>query len=553
MNSQNELVWDLSVLFKSATDPKIEQTIQKVLYSFEMLTKEYTGRINREEFTPLALKALLERIDNLYLVFNDVFVYGSLAIAIDITDPTRQQLYTRIDEVVSILKSHMNLLELEIGALFIGRTSEFLESSSLQAYTQYLQRISRKHQYCLSEKEEGLSNVKDLYGVIEWGNLAQIWKNSRQFSFNIEREQKTLTWGQAFRYFTDSDRNIRKKAITQIFTAFAEDKLLYSSCFRNIFANYAMMASKRGCPSPLTLTLIEDDVTHPIISNMIKAIDRHIPLFHEVLQLKARFLSLEQLQGEDISELPILAPVTYQDSSEYSWEEAKALIVETYSEFDEDMTSILEELFTHKRIDAIARPERIMVAGSCFPWFSKESAFVMVDFRGSMTDVIILAHELGHAVHFSLSNREQGYLNSLTSLVLMETASEFSSKLVTQKLLQKNLSKEMSIAMLLNTLELQLIFIFVYGALRFRFQESVHKALEAGEYLNAEKLTELYKNARHYYYGDLVEFYPCQDKYWTFIPMFYSSEKHYYNYQYAFGQLFVQILFATYREDKAGF
>jgi oligoendopeptidase F len=222
MNSQNELVWDLSVLFKSATDPKIEQTIQKVLYSFEMLTKEYTGRINREEFTPLALKALLERIDNLYLVFNDVFVYGSLAIAIDITDPTRQQLYTRIDEVVSILKSHMNLLELEIGALFIGRTSEFLESSSLQAYTQYLQRISRKHQYCLSEKEEGLSNVKDLYGVIEWGNLAQIWKNSRQFSFNIEREQKTLTWGQAFRYFTDSDRNIRKKAITQIFTAFAE-------------------------------------------------------------------------------------------------------------------------------------------------------------------------------------------------------------------------------------------------------------------------------------------------------------------------------------------
>ncbi|MHA2096991.1 MAG: hypothetical protein ACW98F_20465 [Candidatus Hodarchaeales archaeon] len=69
MNSQNELIWDLSVLFESVTDPKIEQTIQAVLDSFELLKKEYLGKINRKGFTPQALTTLLQKIDEIYLTY----------------------------------------------------------------------------------------------------------------------------------------------------------------------------------------------------------------------------------------------------------------------------------------------------------------------------------------------------------------------------------------------------------------------------------------------------------------------------------------------------
>lgn len=73
MVSQKELIWDLSALFESATDPKIEITIKNVLNSVLILKKEYTGRINQKGFSPLALKALLERIDEVYLAFSEVF------------------------------------------------------------------------------------------------------------------------------------------------------------------------------------------------------------------------------------------------------------------------------------------------------------------------------------------------------------------------------------------------------------------------------------------------------------------------------------------------
>jgi oligoendopeptidase F len=441
------------------------------------------------------------------------------------------------------------LLELDIGDLLTEGASEFLDSSSLHIYRQYLTRILRKHQYRLSVTEEELSNTKDLFGSTEWGNLAQVWKNSKQFPLNIEGEQKTITWGESLSYFSNTNRDIRKEAILQIFNTFSEDEALYSSCFRNIFANYSMMANKRGCTSPLTLTLVEDDVTHPIISNMIAAIDKNIPLFHEVLQLKTQLLGLEQLQGEDVSEIPIYAPVPFQNTYEYPWEEAKNLILEVYSEFDDELTSILEELFTSNRINASSRGS----LGVCFPWLSEKSAFVKVNFKGTTNDLFILAHELGHSIHSSLSAREQGYLNFVASFALIETASEFSTKLLTQKFLQKNLPKDAIASILLNSLESQLMFIFIYGALRFRFQVNVHKAIKAGEYLSAEKITELYKNARSYYYGDTVEFHPNQDKYWTFITAFYHPWRHYYNYQYAFGQLFVQILFAKYRENKESF
>ncbi|MHA2096992.1 MAG: hypothetical protein ACW98F_20470, partial [Candidatus Hodarchaeales archaeon] len=190
--------------------------------------------------------------------------------------------------------------------------------------------------------------VKDLYGVSEWGNLSQVWKNSKQFPLDIMGKRKTITLGESLTYVGNPNRNIRKEALLQILEGFAEDELLYSSCFRNIFANYSMISSKRGCPSSLELTLIEDDVSYPVISNMITAIDKHLPLFHEVLQLKTQYLGLEQLQGEDVSEGPIIAPLPLQDNHKFSWEEAKNLILELYSESDVEMTSILKEIFTSR-------------------------------------------------------------------------------------------------------------------------------------------------------------------------------------------------------------
>ena len=95
--------------------------------------------------------------------------------------------------------------------------------------------------------------------------------------------------------------------------------------------------------------------------------------------------------------------------------------------------------------------------------------------------------------------------------------------------------------------------LIILDACRYDIFEQVYKDIKAGEYLSADKITELYRDARRYYYGNTVEFLPNQDKYWTFISMFYSSWRHYYNYQYAFGQLFVQILYAKYREDKEAF
>ncbi len=174
-----------------------------------------------------------------------------------------------------------------------------------------------------------------------------------------------------------------------------------------------------------------------------------------------------------------------------------------------------------------------------------------MSFNESITDVGTLAHEMGHAVHAYLATEENKWLNNEVSYCTAEVASEFGRFLFIDHLLEqdKELLKKFITFNLLEELGMT---IFEVGS-RTIFEKSLYEAIEAGEYLDADKISELFTKARKAFFGEAIEFLPEQQYDWIWKPHYYLTDIRYYNYPYYFAELLVMALYNKYKKEGETF
>jgi oligoendopeptidase F len=165
-----------------------------------------------------------------------------------------------------------------------------------------------------------------------------------------------------------------------------------------------------------------------------------------------------------------------------------------------------------------------------------------------MRDVMTVAHELGHGIHFSLS-RKQTMLNYYSTLPLAETASVFAEMLVFDHMLKQQQDSEAKLALVCGKIEDIFATIFRQNVLT-RFEQSAF-AGRANERLTPEQLGEYWIDANSRYYGEAVECTPGYEFGWSYIPHFIHTP--FYCYSYVFGELLVLALYGLYREQGEAF
>jgi oligoendopeptidase F len=169
-----------------------------------------------------------------------------------------------------------------------------------------------------------------------------------------------------------------------------------------------------------------------------------------------------------------------------------------------------------------------------------------------MSNIITLAHEMGHAVHAHLASAKQTYINLRAPMVLAETASEFGKMFFIDKIIKEAPTDDIRKSILFNHLQRIFNVVFEVGS-RTRFEEKLYKAVENGTYLSADKITELFWEARNLYFGDTVKWLPEQAYHWCWKPHYYMHDIRFYNYPYVFGELLVLALYNKFLEEGASF
>ena len=178
MTATNQVTWDLTELFPSITDPKIDQAIADTKSTADMFEKTYRGKI--ASLSAEGLLLCLRDFEAFEAKFSDLPLYPSLSFAADMTQPQAQALNDRVDKLSAYISKQLAFYSLELGAL-VKKKPQIINELTLSNYRHMLERVQRRVVHQLSEVEEQLIIEKDQFGVEAWEELQSKWLNTRMF------------------------------------------------------------------------------------------------------------------------------------------------------------------------------------------------------------------------------------------------------------------------------------------------------------------------------------------------------------------------------------
>jgi oligoendopeptidase F len=543
MTELEKMSWDLSQTVEFDDPGYIEERLTAAVKAAEDFRDKYRGNI--VSFNARQVLDMFDTYNALQLQFDGPLIYARLMYAADMNQDVAKHLYDKFRNAYALLTQALAFVELELGALLIKKP-ELIKDPVLDEYKHNLEKIQRNTPYMLSELEEQVIIAKDKNGIRAWSMLQGDWLATRTYEIEIDGETKVLPYGEIIGLYEHPDRDLRKRAHQIVYENLGKDDIVWSSALRSVFSDHLTMCKLRKWPSPMTQSYISNDVDEETITALMNTIEKNVDVYRDYLRLKAKAMGLRKLGNWDID-----APLPHVPSKKYSWDEARRIVVEAYTDFDEEVGSWINEMYERRHIDGQVRAGKRSGA-FCDTWHAGQSAYILQSFNGIMGDVYTQAHELGHAMHAYLGTRAQKPSNYDIGSCIAETGSIFGELLLTEKLLVKVNSKEEKQAILSAVLD-------GFGAAAFQvstrvwFESMLYDSIEKGKFLDGEKISELWVKARERMYGDSVEWLPTMKWWWTMKLHFYMANYRYYNYPYVYAQLFVYAMYRLYKEQGKEF
>ena len=541
--TENEMIWDLSQLVENTEPTSIQKKLESMVTEAEKARDVYHGKIG--SLDAKGLLELLEIKDTYILKFEGVIMYCRLMYSADSTDDIAKQLNDATRRAYMKVGQALAFIDIELGKV-LAENPSLITDPVLAEYKHYLERIVRRVPHMLSETEERLVIMKDKNGINAWGMLQSDWLSTKTFDIEIEGETKTLPYGKIIGLYQSPDRDLRKRSNQTVYENLGKDEIVWSSAIRAVCEDHLRMCELRKYPTPMTQSLIANDVDQQTIDSLMRTIEKNVGLYQRYLGLKAKLMDLDKLANYDM-----VAPLPNAPDMDYDWKEARKEVVSAYIGFDEEMGGWVDEMFERRHIDGEIRKGKSSGA-FCASWLAGKSAYILQSFNQRVGDVYTQAHELGHAIHAYLGSRAQKPSNYEIGSCIAETGSIFGELLLTERLLSKAKTKEEKQAILANILDEFGMAAFQVSA-RVFFEQSMYDAIKRGEFLDGETVAKLWVTARDKIYGDSVNWLDVMKWEWTMKPHYYIANYRFYNYPYVFAQLFVFALYQLYKEQGESF
>jgi len=538
-NSAEGIRWDLSDLFSSHDDPRIEATLDDCRAEAEGFALRYRGKI--ATIKPGDLLAALKQLEQIEDSLSRVANYSSLLYSADSARPEYQDLEQRVEQRITEIRNLLLFFELEWLELEEQAAERHLSARELKNYTHFLSSIRRFRPHKLSEAEEKVVNEKDNTGRNAFGRLFS--EITSTLSFPLERGGKTeeLTLSEILALLHDPERDVRRGAMETVYRGLSAHRDTITFIYDTLIQDHLTMDRLRKYPDPMLERHLVNEIDGAAVGKMMAVTEKNYLLAHDYFRLKARLLSLPKLALYDQ-----YAPVG-KDLTPFPFSEAETIILEAFNAFSPVFREIAGEFFAKRWIDAEIRKGKRGGAFCASPSPGLHP-YILCNYTDNLRDVMTVAHELGHGLHGSLS-RKQSFFNYDTPLTTAETASVFGEMLVFDYLVERQSDPKVQIALFAGKLEDAFATVFRQNVLT-RFEEAVFAKRRAGR-LTPDAVGETWLGANKAYYGDAVEMPDGYRWGWSYIPHFIHSR--FYCYSYVFGQLLVLALYRIYREEGRSF
>ncbi len=543
MMQQDIIKWDLSDFYKDINDPLIETDIQEIEKLAEDFHHNVKGKLEAPSLTP---KQLLEWFKEYEKVSEKTFyfdLFAELLLRTNNLNDDVKAFYSKIDEFKVKIQQKLLFFNLELNKISDSKFEELIKALELKPYIHALKfnRMKQKHQ--LSEKEEQIILLKDMTGVKGFLNLYSEFKSNFIFDFEVDGELKKLTEAELFAYMYQENKDLRYKALQKIVAEYKKNEIIFTHIYSNILRDWDLECAKRNFKKPISRRNLENELSDESVEVCGKVTTESYPIVEKYYNIKKKLLNLPELHMSDL-----YAPIG-QITRKYSYQEALELIKDSDEKFSPEFKAIIEKMVEINHIDAT--PRRGKNRGAfCAHGKQKHYGFVFVNFVETVDSVRALAHELGHAFHAYYIQREQNFVNIETSLVVAEIASVFNEMLITDYLMNTDLSKDEKISLLCNTIESNFGTSHRQNAF-YRFEKAIHGLLEKKLPTTEEIKGAFVKEMELMFGNSMTNIREEYANYIFVVPHFLNVP--FYVYAYNMSNLLVISIYQMYLEQKEKF
>lgn len=518
--------WDLSPIYPALDSEQFRHDLKEVVRLSNELENNLVSATCDIAEAVYAYERVLDYLENLS-------AYTSCLLTTETGNPAYLKAVNQVEEEALVVQ------RLEVVFInFLKQNEDEVKSLSkdggaLASYRYVLGELLEEQEHLMTPEMENLASDLARSGTDAFSRLQEAISSSAS-----SEDDKTVVQlrNEAFH----QDRSVRKKAFEQELKVWKTHEVAFAASLNGVKGTTITLDKARRYESPLDRSLKQSRIEPEVLSALITTLEKNLPMFRGYLKAKAKALELDSCAFYDL-----FAPVGKSGKS-YTFTQARTFIIRQFSLFSEEMGVFAEKAFANNWIDAEPRKGKVGGAyDTCFP-LARQSR-ILSNFDGSFNGLSTLAHELGHAYHDSVVLEQSNLLRSYP-MTLAETASIFSEYVVFQGAIS-DCSAEERLTLIEHFLQ-DTTQVCVDILSRYYFESALFEKRQEGE-LIADELSSLMVDAQKRSYGDgLSVYHPYM---WAVKGHYYSSDLSFYNYPYAFGQLFALGLYAQKEKDSTGF
>ncbi|MBS4461909.1 M3 family oligoendopeptidase [Aerococcaceae bacterium zg-B36] len=522
--------WSLTELYESYESPAYQA-------DFETLRNSY-AKLNEIELvdTLPTIKQVVELNETIANLSYRLSAYSNLQLS---TNTTHEPSLTALAKLSKLVSENAKV-SAKIDRFLGNIKTDISQDEHLSQYSFYFEELHQVASHLLSDEVEEVISTMNLSAGDAWNQLHSFLTSTVEGTF----DDKTVTLSDIRNLAYSDDADVRKRAYETELEMYQTVKEPVAFAINNIKSQFNDIARLRGYDNAIDITLDASRMSRATLDALMGAIEDALPAFRRYLKHKASLLGHQN----GLPFYDLFAPIGKTASRKFTVEESRDYLVDIFSKFSPDLAELTQEIYDKQYVDMFPRKGKVGGAFCMNLPFLKQSRILM-NFDGTLRNVVTMAHELGHAYH-GLHIEDHLVLNRSYTMPVAETASTFNENIVMNTAIAQA-SNEEKIALIESSLQdTTQIIVDIYS--RYLFESALFEQRKE-KFLFSKDLEALMLDAQEKAYGDGLDPEVKHPYMWLCKGHYYYPHLSFYNFPYAFGGLFSKGLYALYMQEPDGF
>ena len=487
---EEKYTWDLRDLF--ATEEDYEEAIRSLSEDAEAFAKKDWDLSSAE-----AVLASVREMEEFTVRLDHIMSYASLDFSVDMSDSVRSArygkaglFYGKISEIFTAFENALKKVPDEI----------LLEAAKDKGYYMYLTNIVRAKKHALPDDvEKAMTALSPVLGAPMDIYEQALHADLRYDEIEVGGKKVPMSFV-AFEneYQVSSDTELRRKS----FEAFSRELKKYenviAAAYNTQVQKEKILATMRGFDSVIDALLFEQRVDRELYDRQIYTImEKLAPVMRRYATLVKHAYGLDEMTFADLK-----APLMKDFAPTLTIEESKAYVDKALSVMGKEYMAKIENYLPERFVDYVQNEGKTSGGFCSSPY--RVHPYILLSWTGVLGELFTLVHELGHGAHFALAQEKWNNLATDISTYLVESPSTFNEMLLSHSLLKESDDPKFRAFVLSSMIENTYYHNFVTHLLEAHYQREVYKLVDAGEVLDAAKLSELKRATLDKFWGDAV-------------------------------------------------